>query len=129
MALEMGGNDLGQLIAVAIGQASATQPVIGFARGILEEYNSEKIQKLDKQFHEDKIQTIESLIEAINNLNPNKGRKVTIKEILHVPKPYSCDAKKSDFRIRHDEYFDADKLKVETKEGEFTEFTIVLPIV
>ena len=82
-----------------------------FARGILEEYNSEKIQKLDKQFHEDKIQTIESLIEAINNLNPNKGRKVTIKEILHVPKPYSSDA-----RIHFKEYFDADKLKVETKE-------------
>ena len=87
-----------------------------FARGILEEYDSEKIQKLDKQFHEDKIQTIESLIEAINNLNPNKGRKVTIKEILHVPKQYSYDAKKSDARSHYKEYFDADKLKVEIKE-------------
>lgn len=87
-----------------------------FARGILEEYDSEKIQKLDKHFHEDKIQTIESLIEAINNLNPNKGRKVTIKEILHVPKQYSYDAKKSDARNHYKEYFDADKLKVEIKE-------------
>ena len=55
---------------------------------------------------------------------------MTIKEILHVPKPYSNDAKKSDARIHYKEYFDADKLKVETKEEDdsnlFTAFLVSL---
>ena len=87
-----------------------------FVKGILEEYDSEKIQELNKQFHEDKIQKLKSLIEAINKLNPNKGREVTIERILHSPKTYYCNVKESDGCVFHyEEYFDADKLKVETK--------------
>ncbi len=81
------------------------------AKGILEEYDSEKIEELDKLYQEEKIKTLESLIEAINNLNPNTGREVIIKEIIHIPKPYYHNFRYSCYG----EDFDADKLKVEIR--------------
>ena len=89
-----------------------------FVRKVLEEYDSEKIQELDTQFHEGNIQTIESLIEAINKLNPNRGRQVVVKKVLHCPEPYYRNFD------NYSEYFDAGKLKVEIKsEGDSKLFT------
>lgn len=80
-------------------------------RGMLEEYDSETIQKLNKQYQEGTIKNRESLIEAINNLNRNRGRELIVKRIVHVPKHYYLKEGIGIYR----EHFDADKLKVETK--------------
>ena len=77
----------------------------------MEEYDSGKKQELYKQFHEGNIQTIESLIAAINKLNPNRGWHVVVKKVLHGPKPYYRNSKSSCYG----EHFDADKLKVEIR--------------